>query len=163
MLHVHLTSKFQWNPETVQLGEVRDDAFKPKYIARQCKYLGDTEKGDHQNQDPKVDESILHSIKSVLVDLGSNMTRRLCSISTQAVSDITARREFGSHSRHLKTSAELIADLWFIVIKKGKETLDTTTQRCTISAILLLSRKYRAGRVYILKGLNARFPTYTLL
>ena len=31
--HVHLTSKFQWNPDTVQLEEVRANTFKAKYIA----------------------------------------------------------------------------------------------------------------------------------
>ena len=29
--HVHPTSKFKWNPETVHLGEFRADAFKEKY------------------------------------------------------------------------------------------------------------------------------------
>ena len=38
--HVHLISKFQWNPKTVQLGEVIDDVFKENYIAYQCKDLG---------------------------------------------------------------------------------------------------------------------------
>ena len=51
--HVHLTSKFQWNPDTAQIGEVRDDAFKANYIACQYKYLVDTEKGDYQYQDMK--------------------------------------------------------------------------------------------------------------
>ena len=40
--HVQLTSKFQWNPDMVQLGEVRAGTFKAKYIAWHCKYLGDT-------------------------------------------------------------------------------------------------------------------------
>ena len=56
--HVHIIQKFQWNPKTVQLVEVRSDAFETKYIASQCRDLGDTEKGDHKYQDMKADESI---------------------------------------------------------------------------------------------------------
>ena len=100
--HVHLTSNFQWNNETAELEEIRADTFKENYTARQCKDLLDTEKGDYQYQDLKEDESILYSINSVLVNLCSNTKRRLCIISTPAVSDIPERRTFVSHSRHLK-------------------------------------------------------------
>ena len=109
--HVNLTSNFKWNPKTVQLGEVSANDFKEKYISCQCKELGDTEKWDYCYQDLKEDESILNSINSVLVDLGSNMKRRLCRIVTPDVSDIPARTTCVSYSRHLKASVELIADL----------------------------------------------------
>ena len=72
------------------------------------------EKGGYQYQDLKAYESIFQSINSVLVDLGSNTKRQLCSISTPTVSDIPARKTFESHSHHFKASAELIADLWCI-------------------------------------------------
>ena len=80
----------------------------------------DTKKGYHQYQDQKSDESIFHSINSVLVNLGSKMKRRLHSIATSAVSDITERKTFLSHSRHLKSSAELIAEISYILIRKVK-------------------------------------------
>ena len=70
---MHLSSYFQWNPETVHIGEVRSDAFQTKNIAFQYKYLGDTEKEGYQYQNPKADESILHSINSVLFNSGSKM------------------------------------------------------------------------------------------
>ena len=102
--NVHLTSKFQYKPETVHLGEVIANAFKENYKACRCKYLGDTKKGIYQYQYPKVYESIIHSIKSVLVYLGSKMKQRLCIIVTPAVSDIPARRTFVLHSHNLKAS-----------------------------------------------------------
>ena len=117
---------------------------------------------DYQYQDPKVDESIFHSINSVLVYLGSKMKRQLCSIATLFISDVPPRRTFVSHSRHLKASAELISDLWFIGIKKAKATLEATTQQCIRSAILSLSRRYQANRVYSLKRINKRFSTDNL-
>ena len=70
---MHLTLKFQWNSETVHLGEVKSNNFKAKYIACQCKDLGDTEKEAYQYQDSKAYESILHSIISVLGNLGSKI------------------------------------------------------------------------------------------
>ena len=84
---MHLISKFQWNPETVHLGEVKYDAFEKSYIASKCKDLGDRKKGDYHYRDPKTYESILQSINSVLVDLGSKMKRRIFRIATPAVSD----------------------------------------------------------------------------
>ena len=58
--HVQLTSKFHWNPDRVNIGEVRDDHIKEKYTDYQCKYLRDTDKGDYLYQDPKAYESITH-------------------------------------------------------------------------------------------------------
>ena len=69
---------------------------------------------------------------------------------------------FVSHSRHLKASVELIADLWCIGIKKANATLEMTNQRGIISVILPLSHRYQADIFYILKKLNARFVTDTL-
>ena len=66
-----------------------------------------------------------------------------------------------SHSQHLKALAKIVADLWCIGLKKAKENLEETTQRGISSAILPLSRRYRADRVYSLKIINARFVTYT--
>ena len=60
----------------------------------------------------------------------------------------------------MKSSAELIADLWYIIIDKAKETLEANTQWGTRSAIFPLRHKYLAGRVYSLKSLNSRFATY---
>ena len=56
LLYVHLTSNFQWNPEAVQPGEVRDNDIRAEYMVCKCKYLGDTVEGDYQYQDPKADE-----------------------------------------------------------------------------------------------------------
>ena len=67
-----------------------------------------------------------------------------------------------SHSRNLKESVELISDLWCIVIKNKKGTLQATTQLGTRSDIIPLSCKYGADILYSVKRLNARFATDTL-
>ena len=55
------------------------------------------EKGDYQYQDPMAGESIFYSIKSVLVNLGSNNKWRLCRIVTPTAGDIPERMIFLSH------------------------------------------------------------------
>ena len=83
-------------------------------------------------------------------------------ISPSRLDDIPARRTFISHDRHKQLSAESIAECWGIGIKRAKSTLLSTTQRGTRSAILPLSRRYRADRRYNLKRLQAKFATDTL-
>ena len=65
-------------------------------------------------------------------------------------------------SRHLKSFAELIADLCCIGITKSKATLEAITQRGIRSAILPLSHMYRSDRIYSMKRLNPRFAKNTL-
>ena len=67
-----------------------------------------------------------------------------------------------SHSQHLKTHAEIIADLWCIVINKEQATLEATTQQGIRYDILPLRHRYQADIVYILKILNTRFAIDTL-
>ena len=57
---------------------------------------------------------------------------------------------------------ELIAKLWGIGIKRARAILDVTMQRGIRSAILPLSCRYRADRIYNLKRLDGRFATDTL-
>ena len=68
-----------------------------------------------------------------------------------------------SHSRHLKASTELIADLRCIGSNKEKSNLEASPKGGIRSAILPLSRRYISNIVYILKRLKETFATDTLL
>ena len=155
--HIHLTTDDKWNPQTVKLGSVTSLP-NPDHVVRQIDLVTCEKKFAYQ--DNKSDEAVLHSINSVLTNLGSMM--KVSKIHTAIDDDIPARRTFVSYDRHKKASAESIADLWCIGIKRARATMDATTQRGTRSAILPLSRRYRADRVYNLKRLDARFATDTL-
>ena len=61
-----------------------------------------------------------------------------------------------------QASAEVIADLWYIGLKRPQATLGTTTQTGIRSAMLVLERRYRDDRVFSMCWLNARFATDTL-
>ena len=156
--HIHLTSSSPWNPDDVVLGCVSTSPNVFNFMTEHDYSAAES----HKYSDPSSDESTLHSINPVLVDMGINMKRKLSEITTPAIDDIPARRTFISHSRHKKATAEILSELWCIGTKKAAATIDATTQHGTRSAILPLSRRYRADRVYSLKRLNARFATDTL-
>jgi hypothetical protein len=72
-----------------------------------------------------------------------------------------ARRTFVSDEQHAKVSAELIAERFGIGPIRAQRTLRVTTQRGIRSAILPISRRYRADRIFEIKRLNGKFATDT--
>ena len=76
--------------------------------------------------------------------------------------DVPARRTMVSTERHKKLKASEIAELWGIGPKRAEATLKATTQRGTRSAIMPISRRYRADRMFQVKRLNGKFATDTL-
>ena len=107
------------------------------------------------------DESLLHSTEPSLVELKERIISSM-NVNSQRLDDIPPRRTSASHERHVKLTAEAIAEHWGIGIKCARQTLMATTQRGTRSAILPLSRRYRADRRYNMKRLNGKFSTDTL-
>ncbi|KAI2513325.1 Reverse transcriptase (RNA-dependent DNA polymerase) [Fragilaria crotonensis] len=75
--------------------------------------------------------------------------------------DIPSRRTFVSTERHVKVSAELLADRFGIGPKRAQRTLRVTTQRGVRSAILPIGRRNRADRVFKVKRLSGKFATDT--
>ena len=112
--------------------------------------------------DNSTDEAVLHYISPELVELGANIKREISEITNPSNDEITARKTFVSHARHLKASAEMIYELWCIGIKRSQSTLGANTKRGIRSAILPLERRYRSDRVLSIRRLNVRFATYTL-
>ena len=66
-----------------------------------------------------------------------------------------------SDERHTKVSDELIAERFGIGLIRAQRTLRVTTQRGIRSAILPISRRYRADRIFGIKRLNGKFVTDT--
>ena len=80
----------------------------------------------------------------------------------ESLEDLTTRQTYTSTERHIKPSTEVLADHFAIGLHRAKETLKATLQRGTRSAILPISRRYRADRQYGIKRLNGKFATDTL-
>ena len=114
------------------------------------------ENGDYFYQNPNSDEALLHTISPHLITLREDIISSIDTSCTRIIQksnthDIPARNTLVSHERHLKLTAESLADLWSIGLKRAQDTLNATTQRYTRSAILPIARRYRADRMYNVK------------
>jgi hypothetical protein len=72
-------------------------------------------------------------------------------------------RTFESKSRHTEVTSTDLSNRWLIGLSTAAQTLKATTQRFARSAILPLSRRYRADRMHLTKRLQGVFATDTLV
>ena len=76
--------------------------------------------------------------------------------------DVPLRRTFVSNERHTAVTAAELSERWCIGLAQATNTIRITTQRGTRSAILPLSRRYRADRVFERPLLRGQFSTDTV-
>ena len=97
----------------------------------------------------------LYNIESV----DSSLTTRY----DDSLEDILMRQTYTSTERHIKMSAEVLADKFGIGLERARQTLRATTQRGTRSALLpISSRRYCADRQFGVKRLKGKFSTDTI-
>ena len=65
-----------------------------------------------------------------------------------SLEDIPMRQTYTSTERHVKMSVEVLADRFGIGLERARQTFKGTTQRGTRSALLPISRRYRANRQF---------------
>ena len=145
-IHINLTSKDDWNPTELQLSKlstIPGTIMAPPLPVESLKFY----------DCPK--ERLLASLHRV----NSQVTR---SEYDDTLEDLPTRQTYTSKDRHSKISAEVLSHRFGISLDRARATLDATYQRGTRSAILPLSRRYRADRQYLGKRLDASFSTDTL-
>ena len=81
---------------------------------------------------------------------------------TYGLVDMPHSKSFMSSDCHHKLSADGLTENWFIGPIKAKATLRANTQNFKRSAILPISRRYRADRFYDMKKLDGYFSTDTI-
>ena len=133
-MHVALTSSSEWNPQEVSLSKVQTF---PNIMT--------------------MDDNMYDHLLPNLGDLVSS--RRVSSADTHPVNP---RQSFVSNERHQQVTANRLAERFGIGPQRAHATLKATTQRGIRSAILPLSRRYRADRFYKARTLNGKFATDTL-
>ena len=165
-----MTSVNEWNPESVILGEIKSkvierkvqtvntfmDAINPYSYAKEAKYYCN----DYRSND------------MILLDIDANCVmlkeRLIEKVTTGRYADhdntkeMTARRSYTSKGRHNKITSTQLAENWCIGFRRAEATIEATTQNLTRSAILPISRRYRADRNYNIKRLNSKFSTDTI-
>ena len=146
---IQLTSKKEWNPKQVKMSEV---------IVSSASTI-------RQND---IDEDLLESIDPALSGLKEKlielMPRYVAEISryNDSLEDIPTRQTYTSTERHIKMSAEVLANRFGIGLERARQTLRATNQRGTRSALLPISRRYRADRQFDVKRLKGKFATDTI-
>ena len=111
--HIQMTSKQPWHPTEVCLAQVT--AQGGSKWKRQID-LVDTGFKKFEYDDPISDDALLHSVEPSLVHTGDQLHKRYRIYQTQTQSieydhqDVPARRTFVSDERHVKVSAQIIAE-----------------------------------------------------
>ena len=151
---IQLTGKKEWNPKQVEME------------------MSEVMVSTRENH---IDEDLLESIDPSLSGLKEKLvalvpkyvaevTRYMGEVARydDTLEDIPTRQTYTSTERHIKMSAEVLADRFGIGLERARQTLRATTQRGTRSALLPISRRYRADRQFGVKRLDGKFATDTI-
>ena len=114
---------------------------------------------------PISDEALLRSVKPSLVTLKERLLRKVEGfnpIYSQVSLNVPTKKKNILTERHTKLEAESLAEHFMIGPQKARATLGATTQNCTRSSILPISRRYRIDYFFKLKRLKGKFTSDTL-
>ena len=106
---------------------------------------------------------------STVFDLGEISTRIISSARTSdmfgdrdVLTDVPSPPSFTSGNCHTDVTPKDLVERWFISIPQAIKTLKKTTQNFVRSAILSLTRRYRADRMFYRKKLAGEWATDTM-
>ena len=163
--HIHMTSATPWTPAAVAMVQAthQGGGFSHPW-KRQVATADSSDRFEYI--DPGSDDAYMDSIDPSLVHLCDRLHHQQRHINAQVETvydqtDTPGRRTFVSDERHVKVTAEMLAEKFGISIPRAQRTLRVTTQRGVRSAILPISRRYRADRMFAVKRLNGKFSTDT--
>ena len=109
------------------------------------------EGGEHRTYISSISSSA-HDLTSTIHDPTTFHSRLVSSIQVHAPSksleELPTAPTFQSKSRHSSVTPEDLSKRWLIGLKRPKDTIQNTTQRILRSALLPLTRRYRADRMY---------------
>ena len=170
--HIHMTSSMPWNPADVVMVQATNQGGSTRDShpwKRPIETIDSTSSyGQFEYMDVEIssDDAYMDSIDPSLVRLGERQQQKQSRVTAQVETayhqtDMPGRRTFVSDERHTKVTAEMIAEKFGISIPRAQRTLRDTTQRGVRSAMLPISRRYRADRMFAVKRLNGKFATDT--
>ena len=147
--HITLTSSSPWDPRAVSFPQ-------PTRLVEEGRLAQRVSQIQSRRSDELTSETDIYDI--------SRLTERLLAeVKVQDVlQDVPERRTFVSKERHPQVSPEELSDRWCIGLQQAKNTIKITTQKGVRSAILPLSRRYRADRVFERPLLRGDFYTDTM-
>jgi len=182
--HIVLSSPHEWDPQNVKFhsqSRAFQDEMQLNYnvSAIDCQYNKDNEIEDLPStifDIASINNRIINSVNIQHVDPIESSNMKISSIKKTNLiesklskksldvgdADLKLPNVFQSQNRHTDVSAEDLSERWFISLKTAQKTLKKTTQKFLRSALLPLSRRYRADRMYAKKTLIGKWSTDTV-
>jgi hypothetical protein len=131
--HIHLTSDREWEPYNIKFPEIAV-VHRDTHTVRR-----DIEEDFVPGEIYNIDGFRRRLIASCRIN-----NSQIASV----VRDVHAPPTFQTEERRADVTPEQLADRWLLGIETAKQTLRNTTQRFIRSALLPLSRRYKADRMY---------------
>ena len=177
--HIVLSSDQPWNPASVRFQSNSHSLEEEIERVRQVSSMSKVESHALEIEDLEQEEN---SSNQLLFHL-SSITRRIASLrllicgtntgnrdkvlnkpksSIDVSIDVSDMNTFQSSDRHTDVTARDLSERWHISVTQAEKTLQKTTQKFLRSAILPLSRRYRADRMFRRKTLDGKWSTDTL-
>ena len=149
--HVTATSRAEWNPWTVDFPEPTCSCDDEVQLS---------------NNVSATQREVMFAQENELHMKAATMAARMISEIRvdnpfEIAEDIPVRRTFVSKERHPRVTPEDLSERWGIGLTNARNTIRVPTQKGTPSAILPLSRRYRADRVFGRPLLRERLVTDT--
>ena len=147
--HIQLASHHEWDPSSLHISSV----------------------GSHGNHHvDRIDEGIEVEGEIYNPDAFSRRLLAACNVrcipkkrSVQEVlTDVQSPPNFTTESRRADITPQSLADKWMIGLEQAKLTLKSTSQRYLRSALLPLSRRYKADRIFQYPRLYGEWYTDTV-
>lgn len=158
--HIVLSSSNEWNPRDVQfptplqqhhLGEERS-IHKTSSISKTSSDVPLFDMSIH-NFDARALTCVISDRMVAEVHINQDEDMPL---------DVPLPKTFATSKRHAGVTAHELSERWLIGLAQAHETIKVTTQNCIRSAVLPLSRRYRADRVFEKPLLCGDFYTDTM-
>ena len=159
--HFHLTSQTAWNPDRVKLPQARWSIAEDrlKRLSKVEVVPGDSTTDDDEDELFNIDGFNRRVCSSVRVESIPRKVKRVSAVEFQGP---TTPNTFVSTERRSDVSPEGLSNRWMIGLEQAKLTLKHTTQMFVRTAMLPLSRRYKADRIHRLPRLQGEWFTDTV-
>jgi len=159
-MHITMTSDREWNPKHLNFPAPHMSVAEHRQTREVASLRGDP--SVIPSIDPSDDPTELFDIINFNSRLASSVRVTPRMVAAVMPSDQPTPNTFASGSRKTDISAASLAERWCIGLETAKKTLKNTTQRMLRSALLPLSRRYKADRIFRLPRLGGEWFTDTV-
>ncbi|KAI2495086.1 Reverse transcriptase (RNA-dependent DNA polymerase) [Fragilaria crotonensis] len=158
--HIVLSSSSEWNPHDVQFPTPTTHHAEEGNISEMQTTRSTSSIVETVHFDMSTHNFDARPISCVISD------RLIAEVRTQhnidTVPDVPIPKTFATSKRHTGITAQELSERWLVGLAQAHETIKATTQNCIRSAVLPLSRRYRADRIFEKPLLRGGFYTDTM-